>query len=269
MSPFYWAPQRWGYNVVRLHPDAGATSVTVTFRGVTQGGASSGWRWGLVATDNALTTSRYSAVQQGSDGQLSFCVNPNESLWMVVVGAPTAMQKIIWDQPYPSIYRFPYMVQLGGAWPEGFRNGQPDACPSGTQRHSNGGGCAPANLPASVYVGPYAQVLGGMVSGNARIEDQAVIQSGARVSGGTVGALSVLYRFNVSGSAVVQTSFYPPGFFETGQGLSGSARLFGDVEYRGQGLNRTSGAFYGFVDANTTATATINDVTVAPPYAWR
>ena len=127
------------------------------------------------------------------------------------------MQKIIWDQPYPSIYRFPYMVQLGGAWPEGFRNGQPDACPSGTQRHSNGGGCAPASLPASVYVGPYAQVLGGTVSGSARIEDQAMIVNGATVSGGTVGALSVLYRFNVSGSAIVQTSFYPPGFFERGK----------------------------------------------------
>ena len=55
-----------------------------------------------------------------------------------------------------------------------------------------------------------------------------------------------------SGSAQVQTTFYPPGFFETGQGLSGTARLFGDVEYRGQGLNKSSGSFYGFVD-NATA----------------
>lgn len=268
VSPFYWAPQRWGYNIVRLYPDAGATSVTVTFRGVTQDAANSGWRWGLVATDAAIGTPRYSPLQKGTDGQLTFCVNPNEAVWLVVVGTPTVMQKIHWDQPYPSIYRFPYMVQLGGAWPEGFRNGAPDACPSGTQRHSNGGGCAPVGLATTVYVGPYAQVLGGTVSGSARIEDHARILNGATVSGGTVGALSVLYRFNVSGSAKVQTSFYAPGFFSTGQGLSGTARLFGDVEYRGAGLNLSSGSFYGFVD-DATPSATINDVTTPPPYAWR
>jgi hypothetical protein len=268
VSPYYWAPQRWGYNVVRLYPDPGATSVTVTFRGVTQSGANSGWRWGLVATDSAITTPRYSPLQRGADGQLSFCVNAGESLWLVVVGAPTSIQKIIWDQAYPSIYRYPYMIELGNAWPEGFRNGVLDACPSGTQRHSNGGGCAPSGLSSSVFVGPYARVLGGTVSGTARIEDQAIILNGATVSGGSVGALGILNRFTVGGTARVQTTFYPPGFFETGQGLSGTARLFGDVEYRGQGLNKSSGSFYGFVD-NATQSQTINDVTVAPPYAWR
>src|SRR6185503_13737456 len=177
----------------RLFPDAGATSVTVTFRGVTQGGANSGWRWGLVATDSGITTPRYSALQRGSDAELTFCVNPGESLWLVVTAAPTVIQKIIWDQPYPSIYRYPFMVAFQGAWPEGFRNGQQDACASG-QRHSNGGGCAPAGLSTSVYVGPYAQVLGGNVSGNARIEDHAIV-SGGTITGGTVGALSILNRF--------------------------------------------------------------------------
>jgi hypothetical protein len=95
-----------------------------------------------------------------------------------------------------------------------------------------------------------------------------VILNGATVSGGSVGALSVMNRFNVSGTARVQTTFYPAGFFESGQGLSGSARLFGDVEYRGQGLNRNSGSFYGFVDA-ATQSQTINDVTTPPPYSWR
>jgi Family of unknown function (DUF6055) len=44
VTPSAWAPQRWGYNIVRLYPDAGATTVTVTFRGVTQAGADSDWR---------------------------------------------------------------------------------------------------------------------------------------------------------------------------------------------------------------------------------
>jgi hypothetical protein len=71
VSPYFWAPQRWGYNVVRLYPDEGAENISVSFRGVVQDGANSGFRWGLVATDAELTTSRYSAVQRGTEGELS------------------------------------------------------------------------------------------------------------------------------------------------------------------------------------------------------
>ena len=264
VSPYFWAPQRGGYNVVRLYPEAGAAAVSVRFRGVTQAGANSGWRWGLVATDAKLTTSRYSAMQRGADAELSFCVGAGESVWLVVVGAPTVMQKIMWDQPYPSIYRYPYMIELQGAWPAGFRNGAPEACASG-ERHVNGGGCAPSNLAASVYVGPYAQVLGGNVSGNARIDDHAVVLNGATVSGGSVGALSVLMSgFSVSDTARLETTFYPLGFFE-GKSASGSARIYGDVEYRAA---KASGSYYGMVEA-TTASETITEITSAPPYVWR
>jgi hypothetical protein len=267
-SPYYSAPQRYGYNIVRLVPEAGKSTITVKFRGVVQSGANSDWRWGLVSTSSSLTTARYSPLQRGSDGELTFCLTPGESVWLVVTGTPSVQQQIYWDKPYASIYRYPYMVELSGAWPEGYQNGAPDACPSGTVRHSNGGGCAPSNLASTVYVGPNAKVLGGNVSGSARIEDQATILSGATVSGGTVGGLSVLNRFTVSGSAQVRTTFYPPGFFEAGQALSGTAQLLGDVEYRGQGLNRSSGTFSGFVDSST-ANMSLAEVTVAPPYAWR
>jgi len=266
-SPQFWAPQRWGYNIIQLQPDPGATHVKVSFRGVVQPEAASGWRWGLVATDAARTTARYSELSRGSEGELDFCVTPGESLWLVVTGAPTELGRIVWDQPYPSIYRFPYMVAFDGAWPAGFEGGVPAECASG-RRHPNGGGCAPEDLPESVFVGPYAQVLGGNVSGNARIEDHAIILPGATVTGGTVGALSILNRFTVSDDARVETTFYPPGYFEPNQGLSGTARLFGDVEYRGAGTNRDSGAFFGIIDANTPP-ASIEDVTVAPPYVWR
>ncbi len=47
-----------------------------------------------------------------------------------------------------------------------------------------------------------------------------------------------------------------------------TALLFGDVEFPGQGFSETSVAYYGYVD-NTIATETVNDVTVAPPNAWR
>jgi hypothetical protein len=163
-------------------------------------------------------------------------------------------------------------VQLANAWPEGFQAGKPDACPTGLTRHENGGGCAPEATPASVYVGPYATIASGSVTGTARIEDHATVVKGT-VSGGTVGALSLIgsnsaNAFTVSGTAKVQTTFYPLGFFESGQGVSGTAALLGDLEYRGQGTNRSSGSFSGFVD-DTTASATMNEITSSPPYAWR
>jgi len=268
VSPYYWAPQRGGYNIVELLPEPGAESVTVEFRGVLQDEADSGWRFGIVATDSELSSARYSELHGGNEGAVEFCATPGERLWLVVTAAPTVIQKIIWDQPYPSIYRYPYMIEVQGAWPAGFSGGTRQACPQGLEPHENGGGCAPPELAASVFVGPYAQVRGGTVTGDARIEDHAIILDGAVVEGGTVGALTILDRFTVRDEATVKATFYPPGFFESGQGLSGSAVLYGDIEYRGASLNRSSGSFYGFVDANTES-AEIVDLTIPPPYAWR
>lgn len=280
VSPYYWAPQRWGYNVVRLHPEAGATSVTVKFRGVTQSGANSGWRWGLVATNSSLTTSRYSPLQSGTDGEFSFCINSGENVYLVVVATPTQYQKITWTNPsdgaaYPSIYRYPYMVEIGGAWPAGFQNGQLAACPSGTVRHSNGGGCATSGTPSSVYVGPYARVIGGSVSGNTRVEDHATVVNGT-VSGGTIEAMSLIGQsgsgiqsraFNVSGSATVQTTFYPLGWFGSGQSVSGTARLLGDVEF--VSTNKSGNTYYGLVPNDWGGVSSVTEVTVRPPYVWR
>ncbi|WP_437589209.1 DUF6055 domain-containing protein [Sorangium sp. So ce1000] len=114
------------------------------------------------------------------------------------------------------------------------------------------------------------------VSGNARIEDHAIILAGATVSGGTVGGLSVIggqggfrtYSFSVTGTATVRTTFVPMGYFEGGQGASGSALLLGDIEYRGDGLNRSSGSFSGFVDSSTQS-MNVTEVTPKPPYAFR
>jgi hypothetical protein len=138
VSPYYWAPQRWGYNVVKLHPEAGATRVRVIFRGVTQSGANSGWRYGLVATNSGLTTSRYSSLESGADGEIDFCVNAGENLYL----------------------------------------GSPE-----------------------------------------------------------------------------------------GQSASGTARILGDVEY--VATNKSSNVFYGLVNNDWAGVASVTDVTVAPPYAWR
>jgi hypothetical protein len=276
-APFYGAPQRFGYNVVRLYPVAGATTVTVKFRGVNQSGSDADFRWALVATNTQFTSARRSALQKGLSADLTFAVNPGEPLFMVVAATPSAFKTIVWDQDYNTIWRYPYMIELANAWPQGFQNGQRDACPAGTARHANGAGCAPSGTPSTVYVGPYATILpGGRASGTARIEDQAIIANGA-VTGGTVGGLSVVgvtgsdwgnNSFNVSGSAQVRTSFYPLGFFEPNQGASGTVNLYGDVEYRGAGLNLGAGYRSGFVDAGSTV-GSATDINPRATLIWR
>lgn len=281
VSPYHWAPQRWGYNVIRLYPEAGASSIKVSFRGVKQPEALPGWRWGIVATDSTLKHTRYSELQRGADGELDFCFQEGEELYLVVLAAPTEYQQLTWDTPsdgkaYPSIYRYPYMVELQGAWPQGFRNGMRDACPEGTQRHTNGGGCVVPGVPDSVYVGPYAKVLGGNVSGNARIEDHATVIDGD-VTGGTIGAMSLIGvrghfgqrdgRFNVSDRAKVYTTFYPLGSFNSQASASGSAQLLGDVEFWSD--NKSNNLFYGLVNDGWDGASATEEVTIKPPYAWR
>jgi hypothetical protein len=208
-------------------------------------------------------------MQNGTSGQVEFCVNAGESLWLVVAATPSVQQQIIWDQLYPSIYRYPYMIQLNNAWPDGYQGGVQAACPSGTVRVTNGGGCGPAGLASSVYVGLYAQVLGGTVSGSSRIDDHAVILSG-KVSGGTVSGLSIVKTGMTVNSGVVSVAWpYAPGWFETPQSVSGTAQLLGDIEYRNANMTKSSGSYCGFVDSTISSNCTGVDVTQAPPYTWR
>ena len=269
--PALQAPQRWGYNVVRLYPDAGATQVTVTFRGVTQAAASSDWRWGMVATDAPITKPRYSPIQRGADGTLTFCVDAGEAVWLVVMGTPSVQQAVVWDQLYPTVYRYPYLFQVAGAQPDGYQASAPNPSPTGA-RWANGGGwvASGASVAAGAYVGPYAAVLGGTVGATARIDDHAVILGGT-VSGGTVSGLTVMSNsMTVSGSALVRVSWaYGPGWFEKPQSVSGTAQLLGDIEYRGANMTESTGSYCGFVDDTISSNCTGQDVTTAPPYAWR
>ena len=296
-TPPEWAPQRWGYNVLRLYPDTGATSVTVTFRGVVQTSPAntnfgnydnqpasvpnpnSDWRWGVVAVD-ATMHARYSALQRGSDAELVSCVQSGDTeLWLVVMATPSENQQIMWDQMYYTIYRYPWMVQLGGAMPEGFQPNAPNPSSSG-QRWPNGGGWvgASANVASSVYVGPSATVLGGTVSGNARIDGHAVVVSGNISGNALIDALSVVSGgLTVSNSGHVGTVFQGPGTFEPRQAVSGSGQILGDVELRGADANVSSGVLYGFIDTavrgdpqqGANRTAPVPEVTAPGPYVWR
>lgn len=228
--PEYWAPQRWGYNLVRLFPDTPGqdTHVEVDFRGVVQDAPatstfepfelhpptvpapSSDWRWGLVAVD-AAGAPRYGALHRGAEDRERFEVRAgDQALWLVVVATPTENQPISWDQAYYTIYRYPWRVELTGARPEGFEPGA-TAPPVGMEGapHVNGGGwvASTARVAATAYVGPSARVLGrARVDGEARIEDEAVVDGDARVEGRAVvrGRAWVTDEGWVSGAAIVE-----------------------------------------------------------------
>ncbi len=296
--PFDWAPQRWGYNIVQLVPDAGASRIKVTFKGVVQDkpattalpgfanepdsidNPDSDWRWGVVAID-AAGQSRLSPLMGGADGEMSFPVKPGDkAVYMVVVGTPKTMHKIKWDQPYYSIYRYPWMVELNGAKPQGFEANAKAPTAKG-HKHTNGGGWVAdgAQVDARAYVGPYAQVLGGKVLGKARIEDHAIIVSGTVQDEARVGAMTILDRgVVVKDKAVVATIFMSPGAFEPGTVVGGTAQIRGDAEVRG-GPKLTKGVYYGMLDQNSqdgpeaaqqsgALTAPVPEVTARPDYHW-
>lgn len=201
--PDYRAPQRFGYNLVRITPDKDAAQrvVTVAFRGLAQKepgvtrfdrkfekeprqvpNPNSDWRWGMVAVDE-MGKPRYSELQRGATARLVFSMRPNEKeLWLVVVATPSEYQRIEWDQMYYTIYRYPWTAEI--------RGGSPGGCePVGHSKrpgapHPNGGGWvdATARVEADAFVGKDAMVLEqAQVTGKARIEGRAVVSGKAQV----------------------------------------------------------------------------------------
>lgn len=284
------APQRWGYNIVKLHADTGRTSITASFRGIVQTAPAvaslpgladepasipppaSDWRWGIVAI-GVDGKSRYSPLQRGAHARASMAIRPDDSgLYLVVMATPTTMQQIRWDQPYYSLYRYPWMVQFDGALPDA-----PAPIPGG-HRHANGGGWVgpDATVAPGAYVGPYARVLSGTVSDRARVEDHAVVMDRAQVQDDAVAAgLTVLRGDTIlRGRARAATSMLGIGEYEKGIILSGTAQTIGDVEHRGGRFDH--GVTYGFVDQDaatdpkrgSTLTAPVPEVTAKPVYRW-
>ena len=244
ISPSYWAPQRWGYNLVRIYPEK-AGKVTVKFRGIVQEkptvngytcfgdntdhykgrtynwcnyapdklpDPASGWTVGLVA-EGADGTPRYSEMKHGTGFNLEIeTKDSDKALWLAVTATPTEMQTVLWDQFYYSIYRYPYMIEVVNGVPEGYTKdfwkpaGFNGTTASGYAQHANGGGWVSnkAKVAATAYVGPDAVVNGGTVSGNARIEDFAVINGGTISDNAVVRGRALVTAGNISGDAVLE-----------------------------------------------------------------
>jgi hypothetical protein len=205
------APADYGFNKIKLVPAADGGLVRLRLKGHAETGAT-GWTFGLVAVRDG--TPRYSPLQSGTDGQLSFQLQPGESeVWLVVTATPGAVPHYAFLDGYTKARRFPYEFRVAGATPSGFEPGYVKPAATGGGRwHSNGGGWVSnrASVAASAYVGPKAAVMAGTVTGNARIEGLGW------VNGGTVG-----------GNAVVKDN----ALIQGGANLSGNVVVGGDAEF--------------------------------------
>ena len=260
ISPSYWAPQRWGYNLVRIYPEK-AGKVTVKFRGIVQSkpavngytcfgdnndtykgktykwcnyapdklpDPASGWTVGLVA-EGADGTPRYSEMKHGQGFNLEIETKDNDkALWLAVTATPTEMQTILWDQFYYSIYRYPYMIEVVNGAPEGYnKDFWKPANASGYSKHANGGGLVStkATVAATAYVGPDAVVNGGKVTGNARIEDFAVIENGQVQDNAIVRGRALVSAGTVADSAILEDDAWLVGGTISGKAKVGALSI--------------------------------------------
>ncbi len=308
--PDYRAPQRYGYNLVRIEPDFDGKSrtVSVAFQGIVQkepGLAAfegkfanepksipkpaSDWRWGLVAVDDN-GNARYGELQRGAASKSSITLRENENqLWLVVVATPGEYHRILWDQMYYSIYRYPWTIAIRGGHPRGSK--LEPAINSSARKgapHPNGGGWvdASAQVEPSAYVGPAAVVLDrAQVTGKARIKDQAVVSGNALVSDNAIvsGRALVTGKAKIGGNARIEeeASVYGGTITEDARvgaltliegdrtqingkaniasvmnsirdvTISGNTRLIGDIEMNAKTLN--GGVFYGMVNPEMTS----------------
>lgn len=316
--PFEFAPQRYGYNLVRLYPSNGETKVKIRFRGCVQTESNnpsyrstnqwepssvplpgSDWRYSLVAVTSP-DKARYSEIKRFSDGapDLEFDITGATEVYLVVTAAPSVYAPIVWDQMYYTIYRYPWMVEITGAKPQGF-----DPVTVAGKAHPNGGGFVAnsANVAATAYVGPFARVLGGSVKENARIEDRAIVKGGTISGDAVVKGNAMVAGGTISGSAVVSdnAAVWSGTITENGRAdgssnisrvtikgtgriggvcwvltdvtVSGTAQMLGDGEIV---ASKFSGVHYGLIDnseegnVGNSRTAPVTEVTKPGPFQW-
>jgi len=172
-----FAPSDYGFNLVRLAPDAPMSTIHVRVRGHAAS-ADAGWSVGIVALRDGVP--RYSPVVEGQDEEVQFTLRDGEDeAYLVVVGTPSVTHVLSGGAPYGSTPRYPYEFRVAGATVAEHGTG---AVVEGGHPHANGGGWVDddATVDDTAYVGPYAVVRGGaQVHGSARVEGAAWVESGA------------------------------------------------------------------------------------------
>ena len=212
--PMERAPEKYAYMYHVLTPNSGATSMTVTLRGLGLSSAVStdaDWRWSLAFTDGNGNVLRYSDVF--APGTQTVALNPGETqVLLIVVATPgnpaEELNNFYNTEPTDknsNRVRYPYEVQITGATPTITplnltapvykpASTNPDGSPRGLIANT-------ATVAATAYVGINARVLGkAQVLGNAVVTDYAVVTDRAIVRGNAVVSGYALVRNN----AIVQ-----------------------------------------------------------------
>ena len=177
--PKEFAPQQLGWNICPLSFRPG--KVSATLEGYVNPERGSDWRAGFVGVDGAGKPV-YGEVF-GAGRRQAFTVDGSiKELYLVVCATPAEIMAIDMTGDFRSFEQeqFPYRVKLQGCEPVVVLKPERPDVPG--KAHSNGGGFVAdsAQVDATAYVGPGAQVLGNaVVSGHARIEDFAVVNGAA------------------------------------------------------------------------------------------
>jgi hypothetical protein len=283
--PYEMAPMQGAYAIHELVPFGSGAGrvVAVDFRGLPDNARGADWRASFIVISDS-GAERYSTLWSNGLNSVTLAANENK-VYLSVAGAPATFHTgapngnfegdfndaLYPYRSWPSKTRFPYELQVvAGATPKVRDNGSP----AGLTQHSNGGGYRSVSVPASVYIGPNARVLGGTVSGNARIEDYAVVSAGtvngnavisghAWVRGGTVtgnakvrdwalvegGTISVearvLERANIKGGTVTDTAVAKGTAASLSGTLFGNAIIEGDYGDFFSGRSITNGIAFG------------------------
>lgn len=230
-----WAPQDYGMNIIPLYPTCSETQkkVTIKFKGHSEvNPAQAGWRYGFVTTKTDGSISRYSPMYN-SDGEASFTLDSSTeaNIFLVVFATPKSHVNYNMDVGYPKQRRYPYELKIANANPEGF---QPAAnfrkfLKTNGRIHANGGGWVSnsANVASTVYVGPYAIVRSGTISGNARIDGYAMVEGGNISGNAIVRDNACVYNATLSGNAIVEGNGWMEGGSVTNSAnIKGNAMLF-------------------------------------------
>ncbi len=174
------APMQFGWNIVPL--EITDKKVTAELSGYDNPQRGSDWRASFVAVDKNGSP-RYSKVF--GQRAFTFTLEPeDEKLFLAVVATPEKLMnpQTTTDNRAPAAEKFRYKLKFEGAKPIDYaKTKKPDVA---GQAHPNGEGfvAETAQVDASAWVGPNAQVLGkAKVMDQARIEDYAVVKDEAVV----------------------------------------------------------------------------------------
>ncbi|MCU0330014.1 MAG: T9SS type A sorting domain-containing protein [Candidatus Kapabacteria bacterium] len=264
------APQDYGYNVVRLYPTS--DTISLTFAGHRNVNDHAGWRYGIVTERSDGRPGRYGEIHTAPTSTFQWVRSADDAaIYLVVMGAPQDSMHAnsihtTWNGN-PKRFHYPYDVRLNGAVPDGYQPSEdfrPWLRTDPGARHVNGGGwvASSARVDASVFVAPYAMVVGSsVITDSVRILDHAYVAN-ARCSG----------KVTISGNAFVLDGTYMDSAvvtdhcFAMNNTVGGRAYLAGASMVSNYDLHGTVKIFGDLVVYNDTASCDNGEYHVLTQY---